>query len=262
MDITAAGAASWDLSADLSSGSGDCGGNTGSFVFPISKTRHFVNTNGGTWSTETNWATSTAGPAGATIPLCQDDVYLDTAFGTSKTITADLPRLGRNIDWTSATWTTALTWTNSQNQTLYGSLTLIDNSTLSGANTLTFAGRGSFTFAPHSLTFERPVTLNAPSGTLTLAGDLTLGVTRTLTASNGTFTSVNGGNNYVISAGNWAWGSAASLILSSVTHLVTGSGFAFTGTFNAGGADINAERVDTKVYRYDKCHHDQRFWYW
>ncbi len=49
---------------------------------------------GGNWSAS-SWTTR--------VPLPHDDVYLGNAFAASQTVTADMPRLGRSIDWTGAT---------------------------------------------------------------------------------------------------------------------------------------------------------------
>jgi hypothetical protein len=235
-DITGAGVASWDMSAD-SGGSGNCGGNSmkalGDAAFTTAATQTANGTTSFSWSNAARWTSR--------VPLPQDDVVINNAFGTSQTVTADMPRLGASIDWTGATWTTALTWTNSIAQSLFGSLTLISGLTLSGSNTLTFAGRGSFTLTSISVTFTQGITLNAPTGTLTLGDNLTINSGSSLSIINGTFTAVNGGNNYIISTGTVTGTSGSgTLTLGSAIHLLTGTGFvwsvaaltitAFTGT--------------------------------
>lgn len=237
-DITGAGAASWDMSA-ASGGSGDCGGNTmqalGTAAFTASTTQHWTNASGGLWSDSANWTSR--------VPLPQDDVVMDMSFGTSIEVTANMPRLGRSIDWTGATWTTSLTWEITTATSIFGSMTMINGLTMSGTVTFTFEGRGSHTFTSNDLTFDRSITLDAPGGTLTLDGDITLGTTRTLLVSAGTFTAVNGASNYVISTGKMNVGGNGTLTLGSATHLITGVGAIMNGsgglgTINAGTSTL------------------------
>ena len=211
-----AGTWTLDLSA-ATNGSGDCGGNLG-ITFTAAVDQHWTNVNGGTYSTVANWTSR--------VPLPQDNVFMDCGFGTSKTVTVDMPRLGKSVDWTGATWTTALTWDAAGSFELYGSLTMIDNLTMTGATTLTFSARGNYTFHPHSITFDRSIQVNYanPSGKLTLKGDLIMSSTRTLYIFSGVeFSCVDGGNNYVLSTGH-IYIVAGTLTLGSATHLLTGTG--------------------------------------
>src|ERR1035437_313885 len=166
MDITGAGAATGDMSASTSIG--DAGGNTmqalGTAAFTAAATQHWTNASSGSWSLNTNWTSR--------VPLPQDPVVMDKAFGTSQTVTADMPRLGASIDWTGATWTTGLTWAMSTATSINGSLTMIVGLTMSGTSTYTFTGRGAFTLDTKALSLARSITFNAPTGTLTLAGAL------------------------------------------------------------------------------------------
>jgi hypothetical protein len=139
MDITGAGAASWDMSA-ASGGSGNCGGNTmkalGDAAFTTSADQHWTNVNGGNWSTSGNWTSR--------VPLPQDNVFLNCAFGTSKTVSADMPRMGKNIDFAGATWTTALTFSHSSIVNyIFGSLIFIPGITISGTQTFYLQGRAT-----------------------------------------------------------------------------------------------------------------------
>lgn len=218
-DITGAGAGDWTSGTIV----GDAGGNTG-ITMTAAADQHWTNVNGGNWSLNTNWTSR--------VPLPQDNVFMDCAFGTSKTVTADHSRLGKSVDWTGATWTTGLTWTLSTTTSVFGSLTMINNLTLgAGTTALTFEGRDDYTFTSNALTFEKPITLNAPTGTLSLGGDLTLGTTRALTITAGELSAVNGVNNYAISTGTFVIQNAlATLTLGSATHLLTGTGFVFNHT--------------------------------
>jgi hypothetical protein len=209
---------------------GDCGGNGmsggGTLYLTASSEQHWVTATDGNWSGN-NWSHTTGGSTTTgRVPLPQDNVFMDCNFGTSHTVTIDVSRIGAAIDWSSATWTTALTWTNTATFYLFGSLILVDNLTIGGNNIIRFAGRGSYTLNSHSITLQNSVVINIPTGTVQLAADLTLGVTRTLFVTLGTLTCVNGGNNYVISAGLVSMTSptSATLTLGSATHLLTGTG--------------------------------------
>jgi len=174
---------------------GDCGGNTG-ITFTGNVDQHWTDAGSGTnrnWSNANNWTSR--------VPLPQDNVFMNFGFGTSQTVTADMPRLGKSIDWTGATWTTALTWGNSVASVIYGSLTMINNLTFSSGQTFTFAGRGNYTWTPYNVSHTRSITISAPTGTLTLGGVLSMtGISFTL--ANGTFNT----GNYNITGGYFQLG--------------------------------------------------------
>lgn len=132
-DITAAGAANWNLSA-VTGNSGDAGGNTG-ITFTTAADQHWLNASSSSWSTSSNWTSR--------VPLPQDDVFMDKAFGTSQTVTGDMPRAGKTINWSGATWTTGLTWNKSVVTAYYGALITLDTLTVSGS-AFTVGGRNSF----------------------------------------------------------------------------------------------------------------------
>lgn len=138
-DTVFSSASNLDLSG-ITGGSGDCGGNsiTGggtvlTFTTPVDQ--HWQNADGGNWSTAANWTSR--------VPLPQDNVFMDKAFNASKTVTADMPRLGKTIDWTGATGTP--TFTLSGQCTIYGGLNLISGMTYTqNVGAFTFEGRGNF----------------------------------------------------------------------------------------------------------------------
>ena len=158
---------SWSTPVDFSAIaglSGDCGGNT-NITFTTSQTQNWTNTNGGSWSASGNWSNR--------VPLPQDDVVFDCVFGTSKTITADMPRLGRNIDFSGATYTTNLTLDiSSVACSIYGSLNLTGLLSKNITKIITFAGRGAYTLTSNGKTLFG-IYLQAPNGSLTLNDALT-----------------------------------------------------------------------------------------
>lgn len=241
IDITAAGAASWNLSA-ITGLSGDCGGNTGiTFTTPV--TQHWTNASSGNWSASGNWTSR--------VPLPQDNVVMDKAFGTSQTVTANMPRLGASIDWTGATWTTALTFASGTNSSsVFGSYTLISGLTYgSNINSLTLRGRGNFTITGNGVTINQGITINAPTATYTLGSDIILSSSGVISVQMGTLTVVNGGNNYVISAGSLGVNNTSGVLtLGSSTHLLTGDSTTVGSVMNnATGATINAGTSTLKI---------------
>lgn len=167
-DIVGAGSASWNLAA-ATGGTGDGGGNTG-ITFTASVTQTWSGTSGGNWSANA-WTTR--------VPLPQDDVIINAAFSASQTITMDMPRVGRNIDWTGATG--APTWAISTvNVAAFGSLTLVAGMSFAGSgNSFGFRGRGSRTITSNGVAF--PQTVNFTTG-VTGTGGYTLQDALTVTA--------------------------------------------------------------------------------
>ena len=171
---------STDLSA-ITGGSGNSGGNSG-ITFTTAATQTYTGGTG-SWSDVTKWTSR--------VPLPQDDVVMSGVTGG--TITADMPRLGKSIDWTGASGSP--TWSLGTSVTNYGSLTLISGMTFSGAQTWAFGGRGSFTLTSAGKSFPSDETIAMVGGTLTLqdAASFGSGSTGNFTLANGTF-SANGHN--------------------------------------------------------------------
>ena len=205
-DITLSAAA--DLSA-ITGNSGDCGGNTG-ITFTTAATQTYT---GGTG----NW--STAGLWTSRVPLPQDDVSM--AGVTGGTITADMPRLGKSIDWTGASGTP--TFVYSMAGTFYGSWTLISAMTYTPTVGLTAEGRGSFNFTSAGKVHTGTV-IQMVGGTLTFqdAQSFTFSATSNITLNNGT---VNG-NNFNITVGIMQTSSTAAraLNMGSGTWTENGTG--------------------------------------
>lgn len=135
---------SYDCSA-ISGLCGDAGGNSG-ITFTTAQTNYWIGDTG-SWSDPTQWSTSSGGAANGRTPLPQDSAVFDNGSfsGTSQTVTGDMPRIGKNIDWSAYSEGQTPTWSFSASHTLYGSLTLVSgmNFTANGQST-TFEGRGSF----------------------------------------------------------------------------------------------------------------------
>jgi hypothetical protein len=229
-DITGAGAGSWNLSA-ISGGSGDCLGNSG-ITFTTGQTNYWVGGTGN-WDTVGEWASTSGGSGGSgRVPLPQDDVRFDAnSFSAGgQTVTANLPRKGKNIDWTGATNSPTLSQTVAA--TLYGSLTRISTMTISSMSGLTFEGRGSHTITSAGTSFPNSVTFQAVGGTYTLADAFTHTSAGTFSIIFGTFTdagftvttrafnSSNTGTRTINMTGTWInTGSGACHAISTITGL-------------------------------------------
>ena len=117
-DITSSTAKDFSAQTDI----GDAGGNSG-ITFPASTTQTLTGSSAN-WSTA-SWTSR--------VPLCHDDVIISLTAG--QTLTANMPRLGRNISFTTGT-----NFTLGNAVTSYGSLD--------------FTGAGTFTPASKSWAVE------------------------------------------------------------------------------------------------------------
>jgi len=169
--------------------SGDAGGNSG-ITFTTAQTNYWIGGTG-SWSTAGEWSTTSGGAADGRVPLPQDDAVFDAnSFSAgSQTVTQDMPRAGKNINWTGVTNTP--TWTTSTAASIFGSLTLVSGMTLTtSSQTYTFEGRSTYTLTNAGKTWEKNISMDAPGGTLTLQDDLTIG-NGSLTLNNGSFDANN-----------------------------------------------------------------------
>lgn len=166
-DITGAGAGSWNLSA-ISGGAGDCLGNSG-ITFTTAVNRFAVVS--GNWSDTATWSATTGGGGGASVPLPQDGVFLD-ALSAAGTYTMDMPRIGRNVDFSGFTQTLSIT----VGPTLFGSLTLASAMTFPGGSSgITFLGRSSLTITWAGKSPILNLVFQGPGSTYTLQDDIVIG---------------------------------------------------------------------------------------
>lgn len=223
-DIKGDGEGSWDLSA-ITGGSGDCGGNSDITFTTADDWYWHVDTGNvsdySKWYTETNGGGSQM--ASTRVPLPQDTLHFDSnSFDSgSKTITQNMSRIG-SIDFTGATNTP--TFTTSTTASVFGSITLISGMVLtSSANDYTFEGRGNYTLDSGGLTWSKKLVVSVFTGTLTLAGDLIIGGTdKELQITSGTFSAVNGGNNYNVTCGGFYNSTNATVYMGSGTWEING----------------------------------------
>lgn len=143
-DITGAGAGSWNLSA-ITGLSGDCGGNSGiTFTSPTTQTS--TGTASFTWSTH-GWTSR--------VPLPQDDVVISNAFIAGRTVTQDMPRMGKNV--TTAGSSGSFTFSISAGGTaadIYGNLTITTGcGSVTMTTTVNFIGAANQTITTNGVTF-------------------------------------------------------------------------------------------------------------
>lgn len=243
MDITGSGAGSWNISG-ITGNSGDCGGNSG-ITFTTASTQTATGTASFTWSTH-GWTSR--------VPLPQDDVVINNAFVAGRTVTSDMPRLGKTITFGCSG---SPTFTLSANGALFGGLDLTGVATFtSTTNELRFQARSSFSLTSAGLNLNCPILLRAPSGTIQLADNLAQGTAtsrsfslragtldlngKTLT-NFGTFTASFAENTTRSITGG---GGTIDLKLNTATTVFTGgsSNFTTSGTFTIkiSGSTTNA----------------------
>ena len=174
-DITAAGAAWTGTSL------GDCLGNT-NITFTTAVTRYAVAA--GNWNSTTTWSATSGGAAGATIPLPQDSVILNSASGVGTIATNTTRVLGKNVtilsgyNGTFSLNTYTATSNIRQGCFIYGDFFISVSATLSIASGsyLIIGGTGSSTLNITDKAFAYPDSLYlAPrnTGTITLTGAVT-----------------------------------------------------------------------------------------
>ncbi len=174
-DIVGAGTGTW-----TGTRLGDCRGNTG-ITFDVSKDVYRVGT--GNWSA-TQWSLTSGGSVDVNnFPLAQDEAIFDTGT-TTGTHTVDQSWNIGTLDMSALTVAVTLA-TGTTTPSIYGSVTLDNDVTLSGTGAITFAVRTTQTITSSGKTFTQPLTIDSPSGTLSLADALITSLDMTLTK--GTF---------------------------------------------------------------------------
>ncbi len=180
---------------------GDGGGNSG-ITFGAPRTVYWVG-NAGNLSDTTHWSLTSGGASGAPIPLLQDTGRFDanSISSASQTITNNMIRFG-GLDFTGVTNTPTFTLANPSGagNAFYGTLTLVAGMVYAASATITvnFFGRGAYTVT-HAGNAVPVVnyTFNGPGSTYTLADNMIMDSTRTLSVSSGTLTA----NGFNVTAG-------------------------------------------------------------
>jgi hypothetical protein len=205
----------------------------------------------GTWdgASTTNWAASSGGASGASVPTAADNVFFDAnsnvGTGTFTVTMATTPRLCN--DFTASGLDGTMTLAGSAiGLTVSGSLTFqATNFTRSYTGTTTFnATTTGKTVTTNGVAFGGPVTFNGAGGAWTLGSAISSG-TNTITVTNGTFST--SASNYSITASIFlisADTNTKSISFNGSTITLSSGATAFDGTggsgttFNAGTSTI------------------------
>ena len=185
-DITIAGAASPATGTRL----GNAKGNSG-ITFTTAKTVFYRQTGSANWAaTGTgSWSATSGGSADATMfPLPQDTAVFPTATypASGSTTTVNGALFIGTIDMSLRTSNT-MTLANGTNAiSVFGNWTNGTGITLTGTGFLNFAGRTTQQITSAGRTFVQPITINSPSGSVTLQDALITGTTVATTLTNGT----------------------------------------------------------------------------
>jgi len=239
-DINLAGAAS----GASPTRAGDCGGNAG-ITFPAAKTVYWNLAGTQNW-TATGWATSSGGtPAINNFPLAQDTAVFDNA-GLAATIVIDS---SINIGTFDASLRTSAMTLTANTCSVYGDWKFGTGVTsTSFTAVISFQKNGTSIITSNGVQFGCPVTINHPSGTVQLADALSLGATRTLTLTAGTFDAVT----YNVTTGLFSNNATTNILkMGSGTWTLSGTGtvwgFNSTPTVIAGVSTIILSDTSTSA---------------
>lgn len=216
--------------------SGDAGGNS-NITFTTAAPQFWIGDTG-TWSDSTQWSLSSGGAANGRVPLPQDDTNFDNGSfsGAGQSVTMDMPRVGRSMDWSSYSEGQTPTLIHNTTSVFYGSVTLIAGMTFNSASSSTvFEGRGAFTLTSAGKVLS-VFTLQAVGGTLTLQDSVS--VVNNFNVFNGTF---NANNFNVTALGIVISGSATRTVtMGSGTWTATGTGTSSWNAATTAGLTFNA----------------------
>ena len=211
---------------------GDCLGNSG-ITFDTSSTQTINATGSINWSSLATW---TGSPA--RVPLPQDDVVINYSGGSATTLTADMPRLGRNIDFTG--YTKTLQNVSPFILSNFGNLTFASGMTINSAATFNLYGRGAQTIQCNGKVTNQGFNIAAYGGTYTLND--TLSTNQGVSISNGTITT----NNNTLSTDSFSVVNSFAVTINfgtSVISISNNSGHRFVSsvaaTVNASLSTIN-----------------------
>jgi len=234
-DIVAAGASAPWSGTNIGNGT-----NNSNISFATAKTV-YLSVSGGastTWEAANIWALSstTAGGLTANFPLPQDTVYVDNnSMSASNTLTITYAWWIGTLDFNTYRTNAITLATGTTSPVMYGNLTFNSNLTLSGTGAWFFSGQGKTVLINSSgVVFTQGLIINAPTGTVAIASNTTVGSTLTTTLTAGTLDLTNNGaGNYTLSTGIFSSSNA------NTRSITFGAGnITITGTSTAGNATV------------------------
>lgn len=153
--------------------------------------RYWVGGTGSWTTTTTNWAATSGGASGASVPTLSDDVIFDTlSNATLYTVTLTTTPVCRSVT-IGAPLTGAVTVAGSAAWSIYGSLTIAATGvTRTFTSAITFAATTTgFTITTNGVALASAITLNGAGGGWTLGSALT--TTGAFTLTQGAFATAN-----------------------------------------------------------------------
>lgn len=188
----------------------------------------------------TKWALTSGGAGGQAVPTAADDVFFDGNSGASTVTIATGNTGAKSITCTGFTGTL----TGTAAITVSGSVTLVAGMTYSHTGTVTISNTGTLTTA--GKTFSG-LTINGAGGITVTLGDALNISTRTLTVTQGTFSTAN----FNVTAGilSSSNSNTRTITLGSSTVTLSSAGTPLTFatstnlTFNANTSQININSV-------------------
>lgn len=161
-DIIGAGSASWDLSA-ASNYVGMCPSANSGITGTTAADQTFTASANANWSTAARWTSR--------VPLPQDDVIGFNISGSGITITSDMPRMGKNVNFNFTGTYNNPVLSQSVDNVVFGSLTLASTMSRTGNYHTDFQGTGDAILTSAGVSLHH-ILLNKPGYTLSLADDL------------------------------------------------------------------------------------------
>jgi hypothetical protein len=187
-DITIAGAASPASGTRL----GDCKGNSG-ITFPAAKTVYWGSAAGGNWGASGTvglWSATSGGALDGTMfPLAQDTAVFSAATypASGSTVSINAAYSIGTIDMSLRTSNTMTLGTGTNSPSIYGNWINGTGTTISGTTgVINFVGRTAQQITSAGKSFTQFITIDSPSGSVTLQDALTTGSSRTATLNQGT----------------------------------------------------------------------------
>ena len=209
----------------------------------------------GTWdtATTTNWSTSSGGAGGASVPTAADSVFFDQAGTYTVTCTGALACL----DITVSAGTVTFAQGTSPTFAISGSMSLVAATVWSATGTLTFnATTTGKTVTTNGVSISGAITFNGAGGGWTLGSALTIPIQRTLTVTQGTFSTSASNFALTIGAFSGTGSSTRTISLNGSTVTLNGTNsttWNFTTTtnltFNAGTSTIQTTSIYSSIFR-------------
>ena len=251
-DITGAGAATW-----AGTSIGDCQGNSG-IMFTTPTTRYAVGTGTRNSDDSAIWSATSGGSGGASVPLAQDTVILNSNSGTG-TFSFNMPRSGASLDTTGFGGNFRVSTVACR---FFGDFTWGSSMNASPANSasglIQLSGRGAHTITSNGVSWSAGSStgnfmIAAVTGSYTLTDDFSINMGTLVWISGGFSTANHNMNLSVLSsigslartidlgtstitlASTWNISSATNLTMNAASSTIVYTALSTARTFQGGG---------------------------